>query len=173
MKIYVASSWRNEIQPAIVAQLRHQGHDVYDFKNPAPGNHGFGWRQCEPTRPPWTGERLREVLRHQVARDGYACDIGALRACDACVLVLPCGRSAHWELGWAMGAGKRGYVVMLGPDEPELMYSEATIVASFAELVEAFAQHHPDPDINREVQAAIDEASAWNVAHGLPPETTP
>ncbi len=139
MRIYVASSWRNPLQTEVVATLRLCGHEVYDFRNPTPGNHGFGWRQCEMAPPPWPGEKLREVLRHPIARQGYAHDMGALRECEACVLVLPCGRSAHWELGWAMGAGKPGYVLMLGPDEPELMYSEATILASREEMVEAFS----------------------------------
>jgi hypothetical protein len=30
MKIYAASSWRNELQPSIVVDLRELGHEVYD-----------------------------------------------------------------------------------------------------------------------------------------------
>jgi hypothetical protein len=41
MKLYVASSWRNARQPEVVARLREAGHEVYDFRNPAPGNTGF------------------------------------------------------------------------------------------------------------------------------------
>ena len=33
-KIYVASSWRNEYYPEVVAKLREAGHEVYDFRNP-------------------------------------------------------------------------------------------------------------------------------------------
>ena len=43
MNIYVASSWRNAMQPAIVAALRRWGHEVYDFKNPAPNSIGSCW----------------------------------------------------------------------------------------------------------------------------------
>ncbi len=32
MKVYIASSWRNEYQPTVVARLREAGHDVYDFR---------------------------------------------------------------------------------------------------------------------------------------------
>jgi hypothetical protein len=43
MRIYVASSWRNEAkQQATVLALREAGHEVYDFRHPAPGNEGFG-----------------------------------------------------------------------------------------------------------------------------------
>jgi len=38
--------------------------------------------------------------------------MNALRWCEACVLLLPCGRSAHLELGWAAGAGKRTVVII-------------------------------------------------------------
>lgn len=40
MKIYLASSWRNERQPAVLAALREAGHEVYDFRNPAPRHEG-------------------------------------------------------------------------------------------------------------------------------------
>ena len=41
MKIYMASSWRNADQPRVLRMIRELGHDVYDFRNPAPGNEGF------------------------------------------------------------------------------------------------------------------------------------
>ena len=41
---------------------------------------------------------------------------------DTFVLVLPCGKSAHLELGWAVGAGKRTAILLEDPVEPELMY---------------------------------------------------
>jgi len=48
MSIYVASSWRNTHQPSVVAALREAGHDVYDFRNPRPGDHGFHWSMIDP-----------------------------------------------------------------------------------------------------------------------------
>ena len=41
---------------------------------------------------------------------------------DACVLVLPCGRSAHTEAGWMAGHGKKVVVYIPKMEEPELMY---------------------------------------------------
>lgn len=125
MKIYVASSWRNEErQQACVRRLRDEGHEVYDFRNPKPGDYGFGWKQVTPD-----GEDLRNpstyrtALTHSRAIEGFCSDMDALRAADACVLVLPCGRSAHLELGWAVGAVKRTMVWLDDPvSEPELMY---------------------------------------------------
>lgn len=138
MKIYVASSWRNLLQPGVVEALRSLGHDVYDFRNPGPDDRGFVWSQCA------TPERLKdprryrdEVLTHPIAQAGFANDMNALRDADATVLVLPCGRSAHLELGWATGAGQRTLVLLDDPlSEPELMYlMNAHLCASLEELL--------------------------------------
>lgn len=125
MNIYVASSWRNEEQPAVVAALRADGHEVvYDFKNPGPGENGFGWRQLElGDKAEWDAELFAtQVLEHPVAARGFDLDMNALEACSACVLVLPCGRSAHLELGQAVGSGKLTIVYVPKLEEPELMY---------------------------------------------------
>lgn len=136
MKIYVASSWRNILQPAIVSLLRSCGHDVYDFRNPAPGHNGFGWRSIDENWMLWTPEQYRKALDHPIAKAGHKLDMDALRNCDACVLVLPSGRSASWEFGWACGAGKQGAVVMLESCEPELMYLGYPILTSTPELLD-------------------------------------
>ena len=141
MDIYVASSWRNEArQQATVLALRDAGHTVYDFRNPAPGDRGFGWRQCATPEQVKDPVRFRdEVLTHPIARDGFEKDMRALRNASATVLVLPCGRSAHLELGWAAGACQRTIVLLDDPlSEPELMYLACTkICVSIAEVVQA------------------------------------
>lgn len=82
-KIYVASSWRNKYQPEVVAALRKAGHEVYDFRNPKYNPGGFHWA-----------------------------DVDAMLWADTCVLVLPCGRSAHTEAGWFAGKGLKTIVYM-------------------------------------------------------------
>lgn len=122
MKIYVASSWRNDEPYLMVCDmLRMLGHDIYDFKNP-PGGTAFNWRQLSPNWQNWTPQEYKLALEHPMSQRGFQGDIRALDGCDACVLVLPCGKSAHLELGYALGRGKQGTVVMLAPSEPELMY---------------------------------------------------
>jgi hypothetical protein len=139
MKIYVASSWRNEArQQATVRALRDAGHVVYDFRNPAPGDTGFGWRQCATTEQLKDPRAFRdEVLTHPVARDGFSKDMGALMGAETTVLVLPCGRSAHLELGYAIGAKQRTIVYLDDPiSEPELMYLACTqLCTSLAEVL--------------------------------------
>ena len=124
-KIYVASSWRNPIQQEIVRALRGAGNEVYDFRNPMPGQHGFAWSEVNPDWLNWTPEQFIEDLYsgHPAVARGFTLDKAALEWCDTCVLVLPCGRSAHLEAGYCAGKGKRT-VFFLHPDkfEPELMY---------------------------------------------------
>lgn len=111
MNIYVASSWRNVWQPTIVKLLRTWGHEVYDFHNPAPGNHGFHWTEIDKDWKTWDPATYRKGLEHKVARDGFGRDMNALITADACILVQPCGTSAHLELGWACGAKKKTAVL--------------------------------------------------------------
>jgi len=123
MKIYVASSWRNSRQPRIVIELRHDGHDVYDFRNPTPDTYGFSWSEIDTKWKSWTPEEYFNGLKHPLAEQGYKLDMDAMEWADACVLVMPCGRSAHLELGWFAGQGKRCCILhdSLDTVEPELM----------------------------------------------------
>lgn len=125
MKIYVASSWRNEYQQGVVASLREHGHDVYDFKNPAPGNSGFAWRSIDPSWLSWTPEQYVKALDHPLAEGGFKCDMDALRWCDLCLMVMPCGPSASVEMGWAAGAGKKVAIYIPELREPDLMIKMA------------------------------------------------
>jgi hypothetical protein len=130
VNIYVASSWRNDLQPHVVEALRLDNHTVYDFKNPSPGDKGFHWSEIDPNWRNWVPNEFSAALDHPIAEGGFSKDQDALDACSACVLVLPCGKSAHLELGYA--AGQRKLTVVYFPSdlalmspaltEPELMY---------------------------------------------------
>lgn len=121
-RIYLASSWRNEMQPVVLDQLRQAGHEVYDFRNPGPGDQGFGWRSIDPDWKSWTPEQFKSALQHPIAIAGHKLDHDAMEWCDACVLLLPSGSSAHLEAGWCAGRGKITCVYAPAMREPELMY---------------------------------------------------
>ncbi len=139
MKIYLASSWRNTQQPAVLAALRAAGHECYDFHNPAPGNNGFGWRQVHPDPPPWSAAETIKVLNSPRAIEGYNLDFNAMQWADAIVMLQPCGRSAALELGW--GCGKKLTIALLvSGQEPELMLKMADhLCSSVGEVVELLA----------------------------------
>ena len=123
-RIYVASSWRNEHQPACVAHLREEGHEVYDFRNPAPGDSGFHWSSIDRDWLAWSpAEYLSQIETHPLAASSFAADKAALDWADTGVLLLPSGRSAHLEAGYLIGQGKPVAVLLDGDKfEAELMY---------------------------------------------------
>ena len=149
MRIYVASSWRNGVQPRVVSFLREAGHDVYDFRNPREGENGFHWSEIDPEWKQWSFEAYRKALAHPVAEAEFKSDFDTMKWADACVLVLPCGRSAHLEAGWFAGAGKPLVVFLLGDLEPELMYKVTPHVCvtldEVAEALRRYSDETPAP----------------------------
>lgn len=142
MKVYVATSWRNPIQPEVVKALQGEGHDVYDFRNPKPGDTGFHWSEIDPDWKQWTPEQFAEALNHPIAKAGFLTDMMALEYADACVLVMPCGRSAHLEMGYAIGTGKLT-IILSSDGEPELMYKMAgNFVHSIEDVVTLLNGHN-------------------------------
>ena len=141
-RIYVASSWRNPHQPGVVEVLRQNGHAVYDFRNPPTGVPGFAWSEIDPDWQAWTASRYRDLLlTHPVASRGFVTDLRGMQWADTCVLVLPCGRSAHLEAGWFAGQGKRCIILTRDGEEPELMALLATdICVSVDEVLVALRQ---------------------------------
>jgi hypothetical protein len=135
VKVYVASSWRNDFQPGVVRALRADGHEVYDFRGPGDGwgaagegPGGFGWSEIDLGWKGWDAPRYVAALDHPRAVEGFRRDMDALRACDACVMVMPCGPSASMEMGWACGAGKAVVVFVPALREPDLMVKMADLV---------------------------------------------
>ncbi|MCR5130398.1 MAG: nucleoside 2-deoxyribosyltransferase [Prevotella sp.] len=136
-RIYVASSWRNEFYPEVVETLRAAGHDVYDFRNPPSGDEGFKWSGVSADYMEWSPEKYREMLGHEKAVRQFKNDIEAMESCDVCVLVLPCGRSAHTEAGWFVGRGCRVIAYIPVRQEPELMYKLfSAVCCSMEEVVD-------------------------------------
>ena len=88
----------------------------------------------------WRNEFYPEVV--QLLREAghevydFHNDIEAMEACDTCVLVLPCGRSAHTEAGWFAGKGRTTIAYIPERQEPELMYKLfSAVCCSMDELI--------------------------------------
>ena len=125
--------------PEVVAALRKAGHEVYDFRNPKDNPGGFHWSDVDENWQDWQPEEYIRNLTHPVAEKGFKADMDAMLWADTCVLVLPCGRSAHTEAGWFAGRGLKTIVYMPEKQEPELMYKLFDrVVGNLDELVDGF-----------------------------------
>lgn len=117
MRIYIASSWKNKDEVKELARvLRIMGHQVYDFTDPEHyvpqiGHPGFAFSMDELLKA--LGERKREelswmeLMELDAARKAFDNDKAGLDWAELVLLVLPCGRSAHLEAGYAKGQGKK------------------------------------------------------------------
>ena len=165
MNIYVASSWRNALQPDVVFHLRKAGHEVYDFRRPAPGVTGFAWSAIDPHWKDWSPAAFRRALEHPIARRGFMNDLNGILCADLCVLVLPSGRSAHLEAGFCAGAKVPVLVLQTEPCEPELMYLLTYgLVLSLDELLAQVERHSRMRPIKADPRLSVVEPDAATVA---------
>jgi len=139
MKIYIATSWKNLEMDALLTQLRAEGYECYDFRT-----HGFQWSQVLPTET-IDADTFNQMLGSEhPATDAFVKDHEALEECDALVLMLPCGKSAHLELGYCAGKGVPTAIFQPQPTQPELMYGLAdTVVSSLDQLLHWLEQNRP------------------------------
>jgi nucleoside 2-deoxyribosyltransferase len=105
----------------MVPLLRDHKHEVYDFKNPPNGVKGFAWSDVNLTLPCKAEDYRHALETHPRAAQGFMNDLRAMLWADTCVLLLPCGRSAHLEAGYMAGLGKRTIILTQDGEEPELM----------------------------------------------------
>ncbi len=140
-RIYLASSWRNKYHFDLWNKLVLK-HQVYNFKGtlgPAgktgPQPTAFSWAELDPHWEDWDTKTYRDALYFPRASQGYLGDLRGMEWADTCVLLLPCGRSAHLEAGYMKGRSKRLIIYIPERQEPDLMYLLAdNIVLSEDEL---------------------------------------
>ena len=124
--IYLIGSLRSQRVPAVAQDLRALGYTVFDDWYAVGPEADDYWRTYEITK----GNSFLAGLQGAAAVNVYNFDKRYLDASDVAVLVAPAGKSAHLELGYMIGSGKRGYI-LLPPEgeEPErwdIMYKFAT-----------------------------------------------
>lgn len=120
--IYLIGSLRNPDIPYVAEELRSHGHDVFDDWWSAGPEADDCWQAHCKIRGLYYGEAL--ATPH--AKCVFEFDKKWISACDTVVLVMPAGKSGHIELGWALGQGKRGYVLFDGePERYDVMYKFA------------------------------------------------
>ena len=123
-KIYLASSWQNKEYEQVLNTLRLEGYETYDFKHPENKElSSFDWEKLDKKYNRWTCSDFKKALNHPETIKAFQKDFQAMQEADICVLLLPCGRSAHSEAGWKKGTEKNDIILELSENpKPELMY---------------------------------------------------
>lgn len=134
--IYVIGSLRNENVPKIGAKLREVGLDAFDDWMAAGPEADDYWQRYEKSK----GNSFPDALAGYAAQHVFSFDKFHLDRVDMGLLVLPAGRSGHLELGYLVGRGKPGYILLSGePDRFDVMYNFATkVFMTEDEMIEYF-----------------------------------
>lgn len=104
MKIYLASSWKNEkLVESWYYWLSAYGFEVDAFCCANKGRYVFHFSEIGD---PSTLDAVN-FLEDERSQRAFKEDKGQLDWCDVCLLLLPAGNSSHLEAGYAKGCGKR------------------------------------------------------------------
>lgn len=138
--IYLIGSLRSPRVPEVAAILRAAGHDVFDSWKAAHPEADDNWRDYEKAK----GLTYVEALKDYAALHVFNFDKSHLTRAECVVLVLPAGKSGHLELGWALGQGKKGYILLEGePERWDVMYAFADgVFTDVKELVTELARDY-------------------------------
>jgi hypothetical protein len=121
--IYLIGALRGTYIREFAEELRAEGFDVFDDWHSAGEKADEIWQEYEQFR----GHDYLTAIQGYRARNVFRFDEQHILRCRVGVLVLPAGKSAHLELGYMLGQGKRGYILF--DEEPkrwDVMYQFAT-----------------------------------------------
>lgn len=142
MKVYIASSWKNKGGVRQLAQIvRAMDIECDDFTDPSQGRFVFSWTEITENELKLNAKNFMEDPRAQKA---FKEDVSRIEEANVLILLLPCGKSAHMELGYAAGKGDKEIIIFapLGfePGEWEVMYGFAQFMTdNLHDLVEYLA----------------------------------
>lgn len=107
--------------------LRQAGLEVFDDWYAAGPIADDSWQAYEQSR----GHSYTEALAGYAANHVFRFDEYHLNRCAAAVLVLPAGKSGHLELGYMVGRGMPGFILLdKEPERWDVMYRFAEGVYS-------------------------------------------
>lgn len=115
MKIYLASSWKNKENVMQLADiLLGEGHDVDAFCS-GENRVSFDWSELIDIMKTeeFDIDKLdaKEMVNHWRIKLAYEEDKKFIDWADAVIMLMPCGRSSHLEAGYAVGSGKKMYIM--------------------------------------------------------------
>ena len=124
-KVYIIGSLRNDNVPKIAAMLRKEGFDAFDDWYAAGPEADDKWKEYEVQR----NRPYKDAIDAPHAWHVFNFDRHHLDDSDFALLVLPAGKSGHLELGYFIGSGKPGFILLDNLDRWDVMYRFARKVS--------------------------------------------
>lgn len=127
MKIYLASSWKNQRYVINVAQsLEAEGFEVDAFCRTTDERFSFHWSEFVDDEADLQNYDALSFLADERVQRAFKEDKKWLDWADCVIMIMPCGRSSHLEGGYAKGQGKLLYLYGEFPKgEFDVMYGFA------------------------------------------------
>lgn len=121
-QVYLAGSLRNPSIVSIHKALETTGWKVFSDWFAAGHEADDWWKSYYTLR----GFTYKEALKEPASVNVFEFDKRNIDASDVMVLALPAGKSGHLELGYHLGKGKPGYILLDDPERWDIMYAFAT-----------------------------------------------
>ena len=133
--VYLIGSLRNPDIAELGNHIRSLGLECLDNWWSAGPGADDAWQEYSNLR----GRTFQEALASREARHTFNFDAAYLELATAVVMAYPAGKSAHLELGYAVGLGKRAYILQEHPPERYdvmLQFASAPVFSNHKELLQ-------------------------------------
>lgn len=121
--IYLIGSLRNDEVTELANWLEGEAdYEVFTSWHAAGPEADDKWKEHEIAR----GRTYKQALAHYAAQHVFHFDKHHIERADAALLMLPAGKSGHMELGFALGRGTPGFILLKDVERWDVMYCFAT-----------------------------------------------
>jgi nucleoside 2-deoxyribosyltransferase len=111
MLVYIIGALKNRSIPKLANEIEKLGIEAFDsWQSPGPMADSY-LKTYERAR----GRNHLQAMKGHAAQHIFSFDKKFLDLCDAAVMVMKAGKSAHIELGYVIGKGKPGFILFDKP----------------------------------------------------------
>lgn len=148
MKYYIIGSLANKRVLDVANKLRAADIDAFDQWMASGEGADQHWKDYGEQR----GWSYFQTLKSDFVQTAFNFDFSNMQTSDGCVLVMPAGKSAHCELGWFVGSGKKAYILFDEmPERPDLMPANMAtgIFTNIEELIHVIKANEVEPSADQ------------------------
>jgi len=140
MKIYLASSWKMKTTVNLLTKiLQDAGHVVDSFCSDDGTRISFDWNELYEVMEDEGIDINKldaiDMISHWRVKEAFKEDKKWIDWADVLIMIMPCGRSSHLEAGYAVGKGKKMYIIGgFEKGEFDVMYGFASGMYDYSDV---------------------------------------